>query len=101
MSWSIPALKPARHASVAFLHQFAAPCHLYIEICDFLAQGIAVDAQQIGTFGLIPAGCVEVFATREEALAAADPASKRHAARVVGPSKSSEGQYIYYLLDWL
>ena len=48
-----------------------------------------------------PAGCVEVFASREEALASADPASKRHAARVVGPSKSSEGQYIYYLLDWL
>ncbi|MBT8117750.1 MAG: hypothetical protein KJO66_07960 [Gammaproteobacteria bacterium] len=48
-----------------------------------------------------PAGCVEVFASREEALAAADPGNKRHAARVVGPSKSSEGQYIYYLLDWL
>jgi len=44
---------------------------------------------------------VEVFATREEALQAADPAGKRHAARVVGPSKSSEGQFIYYLLDWL
>ncbi len=48
-----------------------------------------------------PAGCVEVFATREEALAAADAANKHYAARVVGPSKSSEGQFIYYLLDWL
>ena len=48
-----------------------------------------------------PAGCVEVFATREAAIEAADPPNKRHAARVVGPSKSSEGQYIYYLLDWL
>jgi hypothetical protein len=48
-----------------------------------------------------PAGCVEVFATREEALAAADPDNRRHAARVVGPSKSSEGQFIYYLLKWL
>ena len=47
-----------------------------------------------------PAGCVEIFDTAEEALAAADPANKRHAARVVGPSKSSEGQYIYYLLMW-
>jgi hypothetical protein len=47
-----------------------------------------------------PAGCVEIFDTAEEALAAADPSSKRHAARVVGPSKSSEGQYIYYLLKW-
>jgi hypothetical protein len=48
-----------------------------------------------------PAGCVEIFATLEAALMAADPENKRHAARVVGPSKSSEGQYIYYLLTWL
>ena len=48
-----------------------------------------------------PAGCVEVFATRQAALAAADPENKKHAAIVVGPSKSSEGQYIYYLLGWL
>jgi len=48
-----------------------------------------------------PAGCVEIFATGEAARAAADPEHKRHAARVVGPSKSSEGQFIYYLVDWL
>ncbi|MCK5480698.1 MAG: hypothetical protein KAJ06_06105 [Gammaproteobacteria bacterium] len=48
-----------------------------------------------------PAGCVEVFDSREAAIAAADPENKKHAASVVGPSKSSEGQYIYYLLGWL
>ena len=48
-----------------------------------------------------PAGCVEVFETRQAALAAADPENKKHAAAVVGPSKSSEGQFIYYLLGWL
>jgi hypothetical protein len=48
-----------------------------------------------------PAGCVEIFDSMEAAIAAADPANKRHAARVVGPSKSSEGQFIYYLVDWL
>ena len=48
-----------------------------------------------------PAGCVEIFETEAAALAAADPANKRYAARVVGPSKSSEGQYIYYLMEWL
>ena len=48
-----------------------------------------------------PASCVEIFATAEAALAAADPDNKRHAARVVGPSKSSEGQFIYYLINWL
>ena len=48
-----------------------------------------------------PAGCVEIFTTEAAALAAADPDNKRHAARVVGPSKSSEGHYIYYLVQWL
>ena len=48
-----------------------------------------------------PAGCVEIFDTVAATLAAADPENKRHAARVVGPSKSYEGQYIYYLLAWI
>ncbi|OOG23723.1 hypothetical protein B1C78_10600 [Thioalkalivibrio denitrificans] len=48
-----------------------------------------------------PAGCVEVVASRDAALAGADPASRRFPARVLGPSKSSEGQYLYYLLEWL
>jgi hypothetical protein len=48
-----------------------------------------------------PAGCVEIFESEAAALASADPDNKRHAARVVGPSKSSEGQYIYYLVEWL
>ena len=48
-----------------------------------------------------PAGCVEICATQPAALGAADPENNRHAARVVGPSKSSEGQYIYYLVEWL
>jgi len=48
-----------------------------------------------------PAGCVEIFESEEAAVMAADPGNKRHAARVVGPSKSSEGQFIYYLLEWL
>ena len=48
-----------------------------------------------------PAGCVEIHAGEAEAKASADPDRQRHAARVVGPSKSSEGQFIYYLLTWL
>ena len=47
------------------------------------------------------AGCVELKETQEQAIADADPDNKRFAARVVGPSKSSEGQSIYYLLEWL
>lgn len=48
-----------------------------------------------------PAGCVELHADAAAALAAADPRQKRFAARVVGPSKSSEGLYVYYLDRWL
>ena len=48
-----------------------------------------------------PASCVETFKKKEEALEAASDADKKYAATVVGPSKSSEGQYIYYLKAWL
>lgn len=48
-----------------------------------------------------PASCVETFPSLEAALAAADPAGSRYPARVVGPSKSSEGLYVYYLDRWL
>ncbi|RMD71333.1 MAG: hypothetical protein D6819_01815 [Gammaproteobacteria bacterium] len=47
------------------------------------------------------ASCVEIKATAEEALACASPEGHRYAARVLGPSKSSEGQYLYYLVEWL
>ncbi len=47
------------------------------------------------------ANCVEVVESIEEALEKADPDGKRYAAIVIGPSKSSEGQYIYYLSEWL
>lgn len=47
------------------------------------------------------ANCVEIKANVEEAHAAADEQEKRYAAKVLGPSKSSEGQFIYYLVEWL
>lgn len=47
------------------------------------------------------AGCVEVKECAADAIEDADPDNKRYAARVSGPSKSSEGQSIYYLLEWL
>ena len=48
-----------------------------------------------------PAGCVQIVDSRAAALAHADPAQNRRAAAVIGPSKSSEGQFIYYLSEWL
>jgi hypothetical protein len=47
------------------------------------------------------ANCVEIKSCAADALDNADPANKYFAARVSGPSKSSEGQYIYYLVEWL
>ena len=48
-----------------------------------------------------PQGCVEVMKDKQQALEMARPDEKLFAARVLGPSKSSEGQYIFYLIEWL
>ncbi len=47
------------------------------------------------------AGAVQVVQNRATALATASPDNQKYAALVHGPSKSSEGQLLYYLLDWL
>ena len=49
---------PEDTPDVALLHQLAAACHADIQIGDLLAQSIAVNPQQIGTFGLIAGGSV-------------------------------------------
>lgn len=48
-----------------------------------------------------PEGVVEVYASEAEALARADPAKNRHAAIASGPSRSSEGFKLFYLVRWL
>lgn len=48
-----------------------------------------------------PAGCVEIVADADDAIRQAAQREKSYAARVLGPSKSSEGQFIYYLVEWL
>jgi hypothetical protein len=47
------------------------------------------------------AGCVTIVDDEKAALALADTTHKQFPARVLGPSKSSEGQVIYYLVKWL
>ena len=47
------------------------------------------------------ASCVKIFESADKALQEADPDQHYLAATVVGPSKSSEGQYLYYLHQWL
>jgi hypothetical protein len=48
-----------------------------------------------------PENCVQPFASAEEALSAASEQKDCHAAEVMGPSRSSEGFRLYYLLQWL
>ncbi len=51
--------------------------------------------------GRFAESCVRVAASAADALVRAEPQKKWYAARVIGPSKSSEGQRVYYLDDWL
>ncbi len=48
-----------------------------------------------------PENCVEVKENIAEAIEAADPAAHRYPAIVYGPSRSSEGVRLYYLVEWL
>ena len=48
-----------------------------------------------------PAGCVEIVESEQDAVERSDETTKHYPAIVLGPSKSSEGQLIYYLVKWL
>lgn len=48
-----------------------------------------------------PEGVVTVVASEEEARAGADPKGNIVPAVVIGPSRSSEGFNLFYLVKWL
>lgn len=48
-----------------------------------------------------PDNCVKLVKDEQTALAHADPDKKLHPAIVMGPSRSSEGFMLYYLVRWL
>lgn len=48
-----------------------------------------------------PENCVQVMKSAEEACNGADTGKNLYPARVLGPSRSSEGFNLYYLVDWL
>ncbi|TNF91584.1 MAG: hypothetical protein EP297_15600 [Gammaproteobacteria bacterium] len=48
-----------------------------------------------------PSGSVQVVNDAKAAFDQSDPDNKLYPAVVHGPSKSSEGQMIYYLIRWL
>ncbi|KAA3632355.1 MAG: hypothetical protein DWQ08_03695 [Proteobacteria bacterium] len=49
----------------------------------------------------LPFSCVTVCDSAAEAMARAAREPGLRPAEVLGPSKSSEGQFIYYLVRWL
>ena len=46
-------------------------------------------------------GCVRVVEDEATAISGSDPEHRLHPAIVYGPSSSSEGQRLYYLVRWL
>jgi len=48
-----------------------------------------------------PEGCVTLMASEQEAREGRDETRKLMPALVYGPSSSSEGQRLYYLVRWL
>jgi len=48
-----------------------------------------------------PSDCVEVMEDKQSALDNADAEKNRYPAKVMGPSRSSEGFMLYYLEEWL
>jgi hypothetical protein len=51
--------------------------------------------------GRFPENCVEIVPTEEAARQGADPGRNIHAAKVLGPSRSSEGFRVFYIVNWL
>ncbi|MBK1645703.1 hypothetical protein CKO25_13800 [Thiocapsa imhoffii] len=66
-----------------------------------LARQVALVQAKRTDRGRFAEGCVTIVADEEQARAAADPARHLRAAIVYGPSSSSEGQRLYYLVRWL
>lgn len=75
--------------------------YLDAEAPNLVRQTFAVITAKRGKRKRFPDNCVEEVADAETALAKADPADNRHAAEVMGPSRSSEGVRLYYLVRWL
>jgi hypothetical protein len=48
-----------------------------------------------------PDNCVQAVESRTAAIAQADIGARRYPAIVLGPSRSSEGYMLYYLVQWL
>lgn len=75
--------------------------YLDAEAPQLVRQQFALVSATRGKRKRFPENCVEPVASAEIALQRADPAHNLHAAEVMGPSRSSEGFRLYYLVRWL
>lgn len=48
-----------------------------------------------------PENCVTIVSSDQAAIQQSDSEKKCYAAKVLGPSRSSEGLMLYYLVEWL
>jgi hypothetical protein len=48
-----------------------------------------------------PENCVQTFDSVQEVTEKANPSKHFYPAKVIGPSRSSEGFRLYYLVQWL
>ncbi len=71
------------------------------EAPDLVGTHFALVNVRRGARKRFPESCVEVVPDAETALRRALPAEDLHGAEVVGPSRSSEGVRLYYLVRWL
>lgn len=71
------------------------------EVPHLVQQHFALVQATRGKRKRFPENCVEVTASAEVALQRQVPEQNLHAAEVMGPSRSSEGFRLYYLVRWL
>jgi hypothetical protein len=62
---------------------------------------VVIYAPKRGNRKRFPESCVTLYASEGEALAAARPEQNHYAAVASGPSRSSEGFRLFYLVRWL
>ena len=62
---------------------------------------VVIYAPKRGIRKRFPENCVTPCMSEEEAYKMAKPEQHRHAAVASGPSRSSEGFRLYYLIRWL
>ena len=75
--------------------------YLDAEAPHLVKQSFAVVNVKRGSRKRFAENCVAIVADAAAALAGADAANNLHAAEVMGPSRSSEGFNLYYLVRWL